>query len=102
MDTSADREELMRSRCLLLPVRSSEMLHPAWVMGLRRAAGRPTQEGRTRRPIHVFDQQRVRPHPRGLRANGAGRRPQFRLLAKYIHVHKTVRTDTDRARYDWL
>ena len=29
-----------------------------------------------------------------------GRRPQFRLLAKYIH--KTVRTDTDRARYDWL
>ena len=30
----------------------------------------------------------------------AGRRPQFRLLAKYIH--KTVRTDTDRARCDWL
>ena len=29
-----------------------------------------------------------------------GRGPQFRLLAKYIH--KTVRTDTDRARYDWL
>ena len=29
-----------------------------------------------------------------------GRRPQFRLLAKYIH--KTVRTDTDRARCDWL
>ena len=29
-----------------------------------------------------------------------GRRPQFRLLAKYIH--KIVRTDTDRARYDWL
>ena len=29
-----------------------------------------------------------------------GRRPQFRLLAKYIH--KTVRTDTDRVRYDWL
>ena len=29
-----------------------------------------------------------------------GRRPQFRLLAKYIH--KTVRTDTDWARYDWL
>ena len=30
----------------------------------------------------------------------SGRRPQFRLLAKYIP--KTVRTDTDRARYDWL
>ena len=30
----------------------------------------------------------------------AGRRPPFRLLAKYIH--KTVRTDTDRARCDWL
>ena len=29
-----------------------------------------------------------------------GGRPQFRLLAKYIH--KTVRTDTDMARYDWL
>ena len=29
-----------------------------------------------------------------------GRRPQFRLLAK--NIHKTVRTDTDRARYDWL
>ena len=29
-----------------------------------------------------------------------GRRPQFRLLAKYIH--KTVRTDTDRVRCDWL
>ena len=29
-----------------------------------------------------------------------GRRPQFRLLAKYIH--KNVRTDTDRARCDWL
>ena len=29
-----------------------------------------------------------------------GRRPQFRLLAKSIH--KTVRTDTDRARCDWL
>ena len=29
-----------------------------------------------------------------------GRRPQFRLLAKYIH--KTVRTDTDRKRCDWL
>ena len=29
-----------------------------------------------------------------------GRRPQFRLLAKYIH--KTVCTDTDRARCDWL
>ena len=29
-----------------------------------------------------------------------GRRPQLRLLVKYIH--KTVRTDTDRARYDWL
>ena len=29
-----------------------------------------------------------------------GRRPQFRLLAKYIH--KTVRTDADRARCDWL
>ena len=30
----------------------------------------------------------------------SGRRPQFRLLAKYIP--RTVRTDTDRARYDWL
>ena len=29
-----------------------------------------------------------------------GRRPQSRLRAKYIH--KTVRTVTDRARYDWL
>ena len=29
-----------------------------------------------------------------------GRRPQFRLLANYIH--KTVLTDTDRERYDWL
>ena len=29
-----------------------------------------------------------------------GRRPQIRLLAKYIP--KTVRTDTDRVRYDWL
>ena len=29
-----------------------------------------------------------------------GRRPQFRQLGKYIH--KTVRTDTDRARCDWL
>ena len=29
-----------------------------------------------------------------------GRRPQFRLLAKYIH--KIVRTETDRARNDWL
>ena len=29
-----------------------------------------------------------------------GRRPQFRLPAKYIH--KTVRTDTDRACCDWL
>ena len=28
------------------------------------------------------------------------RRPQFRLLAKYIH--KTLRTDTDRASFDWL
>ena len=33
-------------------------------------------------------------------AGRTGRRPQFRLLAKYIH--KTVRTDTDRARCGWL
>ena len=30
----------------------------------------------------------------------SGRRPQFCLLEKYIH--KTLRTDTDMARYDWL
>ena len=30
----------------------------------------------------------------------SGRRPQFRLLAK--NIHKTMRTDTDRVRYDWL
>ena len=36
----------------------------------------------------------------GVISYGKGRRPQFRLLAKYIH--KTVRTDTDRARCDWL
>ena len=29
-----------------------------------------------------------------------GRSPQLRLLAKYNH--KTVRTETDRARSDWL
>ena len=37
---------------------------------------------------------------RFVRMSQSGRRPQFRLLAKYIH--KTVRTDTDSARYDWL
>ena len=37
-----------------------------------------------------------------LQAGSKGRRPQFHLLEKYIH--KTVHTDTDRARFefDWL